>query len=78
MNPNPFSALYFPSKEDEKIGGDINKEIIGSAEFRNVSVKYDEKHALKDISFKIEPKTGGVLNVRTGVTNRNLGRTCGN
>ena len=38
-------------------GGSIKKAIRGHIEFKNVSVKYGEKYALKEVSFEIKPGT---------------------
>jgi ATP-binding cassette subfamily B protein len=43
--------------KEEVEEGVIKSEILGSIEFRNVDVKYGEKMALKDASFKVEPRT---------------------
>lgn len=43
--------------EEEKEDGKIKKEIKGEIEFKGVSVKYGQKLALKDVSFKIKPRT---------------------
>lgn len=44
-------------KEEKKETGKIKKEIQGEIEFKNVVVRYGDRDALKDVSFKIQPRT---------------------
>lgn len=41
--------------DDDNAGGEVDKEIKGKIEFRNVSLKFGETQILKNLSFVIEP-----------------------
>jgi ATP-binding cassette subfamily B protein len=41
--------------------GILDTELTGAIEVKDVTVKYDENHALKDVSFEIKPKTRNAI-----------------
>lgn len=44
---------YFNIDSEYKNDGNVEKEIVGNIEFKNVCMKYGDKEILKDISFKL-------------------------
>ncbi len=64
--------MLFEADEDTYLGkdGTVNQEIIGDIVFEHVSMSYDEKQVLNDISFHIKPgmKVGLVGKTGSGKT----------
>ncbi|MDN5342562.1 MULTISPECIES: ABC transporter ATP-binding protein [Oceanotoga] len=64
---------------EEQSSGDklLDKDIKGEIEYKNIKFKYDKEEVIKDISFKIKPKTTVALVGPSGSGKTTLGQLLG-